>query len=257
MFSYPQIVSPINKKKTSFHLFHYTDIDSLKAILNNKTFRFTDLSKLDDMQEKESIQYNNRGYTTFVSCWTSASKESIPMWYLYSKGKPENMIRIELPANPFTEETAEEITDNQEPERCVNGLSIIRRYKNNSSILFKVEYTDIENDKKLKPIESSFLGVKQSKEFEIFITEVFPSLGYYKNNYWSFQREYRYILWYDGDDRNKIGDYLYLKLRDEIIKKMKIVTGPQFNKYEELLTLLVPYGIECKKSILTGKVKIN
>lgn len=67
---------------------HYTNIETLSLILKNRTLRFNRLDRVDDPEESNFISNGvNLGPYTFVSCWTEAKEESIPMWKMYTKGK--------------------------------------------------------------------------------------------------------------------------------------------------------------------------
>ncbi len=66
---------------------HYTNIETLSLILKNRTLRFNRLDRVDDPEESNFISSGvNLGPYTFVSCWTEAKEESIPMWKMYTKG---------------------------------------------------------------------------------------------------------------------------------------------------------------------------
>ena len=65
---------------------HYTNIEVLSLILKNRTLRFNRLDRVDDPEESNFISNGvNLGPYTFVSCWTEAKEESIPMWKMYTK----------------------------------------------------------------------------------------------------------------------------------------------------------------------------
>ena len=65
---------------------HYTNIETLSLILKNRTLRFNRLDRVDDPEESNFISNGvNLGPYTFVSCWTEAKEESIPMWKMYTK----------------------------------------------------------------------------------------------------------------------------------------------------------------------------
>ena len=57
------------------YLYHYTTVDTLKLILENKTFRFKSLENMDDSEEAETEDYGNLGRFCYVSCWTENSNE--------------------------------------------------------------------------------------------------------------------------------------------------------------------------------------
>ena len=81
------------------YLYHYTSVETLALILQNRTIRFNSLDRMDDLQEKETKDIKNIGQFIYVSAWTSEEKESIPMWNMYSS--LDAGVRIRLRTNPF------------------------------------------------------------------------------------------------------------------------------------------------------------
>lgn len=78
-------------------LYHYTSIEKLALILQNKTLRFNRIDKVNDPQASEYYQVKLPGKRFYVSCWTKNAEESIPMWQLYA-GAAEG-VRIEAVEN--------------------------------------------------------------------------------------------------------------------------------------------------------------
>ena len=71
---------------------HYSNIEVLSLILKNRTLRFNRLDRVDDPEESNFISNGvNLGPYTFVSCWTEAKEESVPMWKMYRK-MPEGQV---------------------------------------------------------------------------------------------------------------------------------------------------------------------
>lgn len=80
-------------------LYQYTNIEALASILENHTIRFNSLDKMDDLQEQMSADLKNAAKFVFISSWTKAQDELIPMWKLYTSLKKG--VRIGLPFCPF------------------------------------------------------------------------------------------------------------------------------------------------------------
>lgn len=80
-------------------LYHYTSLDSLALILENRTLRLMPLTSMDDPQESRTKDVENLGRFFFASCWTDEREESIPMWNMYSP--LASGVRISLPPLPF------------------------------------------------------------------------------------------------------------------------------------------------------------
>lgn len=81
-------------------IYHYTSIETLALILQNKTIRFTRLDHVDDPEE---YSFTKNGYDpskyVYVSCWTKSNIENIPQWIMYGNNKQG--IRIGLDSNIF------------------------------------------------------------------------------------------------------------------------------------------------------------
>ena len=66
-------------------LCQYTNIESLYKIISNKTIRFTRVDKVNDISEKDLLEIDNLYLRTYISCFSYDSKESIPLWSIYTK----------------------------------------------------------------------------------------------------------------------------------------------------------------------------
>ena len=182
------------------YLYHYTNIETLALILQNHTFRFNSLNKMDDLQEQETADLKNVGQFCYISSWTDDVDESIPMWNMYTS--INSGVRIKLKKHPFKfhENTADElrqvinapVTDNTNgtPLKSLIPFADMFRRKfiaagaTPENILHKVEYSS--DHEKLYP---QLVHVDGDK-FSIAL----GTLGKYKNTHWAFQNEWRYIL---------------------------------------------------------------
>lgn len=182
------------------YLYHYTNIDTLALILKNRTIRFNSLDKMDDLQEKETADLKKIGQFCYISSWTDDISESIPMWKMYAS--LDEGVRIKLRKNPFKQylNYIDEISKSfgtQTPSDSSNAsitsyIPLPEMFSNHffthqamtGDFLHKVEYTSDKN--KLYPKMVN----KDEKGQSIAIGE----LGKYKNPYWSFQKEWRYIF---------------------------------------------------------------
>lgn len=52
------------------HLYHYTNLKTLKLILENRTFRLSSLSRMDDPEEGETADLDKLGRFIYISSWT-------------------------------------------------------------------------------------------------------------------------------------------------------------------------------------------
>ena len=244
-------------------LFHYTSLEKLALILKNRTIRLNPLNKMDDKQEQRTADVPNIGKFVFVSAWTAEKDESIPMWMMYTDSKAG--VRIGLPPNPFrrhkiTKENAEkhglqfkaEEGDPTELDCFLDPLEMMSKgyvspQAMGGNILFKVQYT---NDKNL--LEPKVKEIDGEK-----ITGYLGKLGKHKNTYWSFQKEWRYLMQFIPmklsnpermekeaivtTNRMLAGlqdapiDYYDLEIDPESFSKMEIVISPQMTKGNQVL----------------------
>lgn len=179
------------------YLFHYTTIEKLALILKNKTIRLNALCNMDDLQEGRSKDLQKIGRFFFVSSWTDEEEESIPMWNMYTV--MDAGVRIGLPKNPFLRHQtkiddlrkifAASVEGEQDIDTFLNLTDLIRQgvfsvQAWGGDILTQVQYT---NDKKL--LEPQIV----STEGEKIILDT-GCIGKYKNMYWAFQKEWRYMM---------------------------------------------------------------
>lgn len=83
-------------------LYHYCSVETFELIMRNKTFRFSSLGVVDDMEESMTSDYEDIGKICFVSCWTDLEQESVEMWRTYTGGV--NGVRIGLPKFFFSKD---------------------------------------------------------------------------------------------------------------------------------------------------------
>lgn len=237
------------------YLYHYTSVETLEKILENKTFRFSSLLTVDDMAESKTKDFGNYGRFCYVSCWTSKTEETSSLWSEYTNKKG---VRIKLPKNIFP-----------------TVLDFPNIPKNNSNILIEGESGQkFEYTKGITKIES-IIGMT----FIPRITELFPVtytedkfllnlsvtsenridqtlIGRFKHkSIWEHQQEWRYKLFglpfsidefYDlhitaqfdsaiqslSKNSDLICESFDLPVNDEKFKDMEIVLSSLLNENE-------------------------
>ena len=253
-----------NIQEIPAELYHYTNLESLALILKNKTIRFSPLSTLDDPQEQETSDIPNFGHYFYASCWTDSNVESIPMWNMYAS--LESGVRIALPYFPFKRWGTERL--NISRAHCItnqpNGELSVRELKPGIEIqslglisAFRVIYTD--NAEQLKP------PITDQATGRFFINKT--SMGRYKNKYWEFQTEWRYLIdatdWcrYSTErpglefierrramlngDKTTAPNYIDLPLNATLFKEMTVTLSPKMSAGNQLLAeaLFNKYGV--------------
>lgn len=247
-------------KSTPDNLFHYTTINSLGFILKNHNIRFNNLCDMDDIDE--GIYSNLKwGKYFFVSSWTGEERESIEMWKMYSNDM--NGVRIKLRTYPFKEYDIRKTPRSPEHEIMKSLIPFEMIYNKNftfakyrqQEILHKVEYKDICT---VDSVRSSTPSIKHGfGSFEMDISKI----GKIKNEYWGFQKEWRYMLFVAPipgnlnpltheeinekiENMEKIPDLpfkdYYLNIEDKAYDEMEILIGPKTNDIDiKIVELLV------------------
>ena len=264
-------------------LYKYTTLESLALILKSKKIRLNPLTVMDDLQEAQSSDEIEYGKYVFISSWMDQPLESIAMWKLYS-----NMysgVRIGLKEKPFVKYTI----NKQDVERvypsaslegdsmdlivpieeCFNGNYLVMNFLYDKC-LEKVEYTD-----DIELLSPQIFNISQQG-----IEMKSAQLGKYKNTYWEFQNEERYVLRFLPLDVKKIApesnaaqmvynafmnqksfiDYYDLEIRDDAFVSMEITLSPQFTAGNRILleSLKEKYNPNLKvlDSALKDRVKL-
>lgn len=255
-----------------FKLHHYTSVESLEAILHNRTIRFSPLSKVNDTNEGETADLGNIGKYIFASCWTSNSNEKIDMWNLY--GDNFKGVRITIPFPIFNEFYCKEL--GELPMLIDFEKSFFEKYlvlpTTDRNFIVPIKYSDDQN--KLNPLTSISLG-----ELDILI---YSQIGTYKSKYWNFEEESRFLI-YTIPSKNKIElnsefpvrigegielmtigydcgiDKMDLKINEEAFNQMEVTVGPKADDivYQEILNYksLFNKNLRIRKSVLAGKIR--
>jgi hypothetical protein len=249
------------EQKSPEFLYHYTSINTLGHILKNKNIRFNNLCTLDDMDEG-IFDGTEWGKYCFVSSWTSEKKESIEMWKMYSSDM--NGIRIRLKSYPFEDY---EVDQHKViiPEDEYDSKRYLISMDNQENLLHKVIYDHIKKVDIMKNINPL---IKEYEEAESFIYNT-EKIGIYKNIYWKFQKEWRYVLhilpfdWTVATNPRHLYNHInmlpnlpfsdyYLSLDKKAFNSMEILVGPRANDIDiKIVELLV------KEYNPTAKIKIS
>lgn len=254
------------------YLYHYTNLETLALILNNKTICFNNLLNVDDVEEAETNDMGKFGRFIYVSCWTEDDEESIPLWNLYT----HNMhgVRIRMPEFPFKKYRYKK-GDYFLSEEVETYINIKKVYDENRAgivadqpHLIKVEYTN-DNEKLFPKIKSescqgaikNYLeakSMKDIKEKELKISYSFKDMGKYKRENWNFQQEWRYIISLSPmglqdanppsfekhqemirriEDKDLEPPYkqIFLELDEDVLNGMEIVFGPRMSEAEKII----------------------
>lgn len=183
-------------------LHHYTSIETLALILKSGRIRFNRLDKVNDLMESEKYGEYDFSKLLFVSCWTSASQESIPLWNMYSNMKG---VKITLPLDPFHYKTFKpvvvgafhfdkEITSFFSPEEIITEKYYVspQIIENKEAFITPVTYLP---DEEFINAKKQAVTISHSSEapYEYKIKSI-PKLAGLKSLRWRFEEEVRYII---------------------------------------------------------------
>lgn len=264
---FADFLKAVSKTHTWYH--HYTSLDNLQKILENKTFKMTRgvSRKLNDLHESIYKGDENIWEKTYITCFNysgenkinyknhrkinSRLEENMAMWELYGKPKTD-AVRITIPQETFKALSKSE---------CIIDSEIL------SSGAINVFSTDVfytrGNSKSLDPKSQIHINktiifdIGKEKLFNFFAKPEFT--GCVKNYAWHYEDEVRIISQVGiGFKYEAKEDFVFLKIPECLLKTFKITTGPSFTKFRELKKLLKSYpGITYTKSLLDGNVNFN
>ena len=256
------------------YLYHYTSLETLALILENRTLCLNNLTCVDDMDEAETADMGKFGRFVNVSCWTSDKKESIPLWKMYTPDM--HGVRIKLPPFPFKKYTYHKgeyfFSDSKDAETYIN---VERVYNDNRAIivadqprLIKVEYTD-DLSLLFPKIETVSLTPDPiTGKVNYSINFSYLTVGKYKMTTWEFQKEWRYIMTCIPVGMQEAGsktfklqrelltrlkdpsqkapyEKFFLDLDENAVQEMEVLFGPRMTDAEKILTkaLLEKHGL--------------
>ena len=263
-------------------LFHYTSLETLALILENRTLCFNNLMNVDDVEEAETADMGLFGKYVNVSCWTEEESESIALWNLYTPNM--HGVRIKLPLFPFKKYSYKkgQFFLTEDIETYINIEKIYHEDKGsivaNQPQLVRVEYTD--DASLLIPVVRTCTppsavqqylqatNLRDIKDTHLSVKYAFDNLGKYKRTQWAFQKEWRYLITSSPmgvresypstlqkqqemirrlENKNQKAPYkqLFLELDSNALKIMEVLLGPRMTTAEKILAkaLLEKHGL--------------
>jgi hypothetical protein len=247
------------------YLYHYTTMETARLILENRTIRFNNLNRTDDVLESQTSDAGIAGKYVFVSCWSPNPLENILLWAMYSGGF--SGVRLRMRFDPFLDilKSIKDIipaildstsTASKPTLRMVIPLEHITNGKYTCIAPFVdqafgydscvVKYTD-----DLELLKPKILEMKGS-----IISYNFKAVGEYKSKEWEIQNEVRYKIYavpvkiwnfINGDNRHNVVfeglvsmirnedlpiKYIDLDIDEDAFKDMEIMIGPKVDNDE-------------------------
>lgn len=254
------------------YLYHYTSVETLEKILENKTIRFSSLINVDDTEEILTASGSNFGKYCFVSSWTDIEEESIPFWSEYTKDMTG--VRIKLHTLPF-------YTNRVINQHYCNGVPFDTYYpkelfeRDNICCYYmmpfcrKVQYTNDINKIRIPDIiQADYVGDSKYKNIQANFMEI----GKYKSKCWAFQSEWRYCMFFipvdmnvgnvnlDTSPNNLNLDFTYydVPISKKDFNNMEIVLGPKMSvenkkRVIDKVTMFCPTANVCESQL---KIKL-
>ena len=209
---------------------HYTSIPTFLKILQTKCFRFNRIDNVNDLEEKEFLQQNDNYRRTFISCFTDYTRESIPMWKIYTTPETGIMLKIKFSEGHSVDELFEKNTmyantstvfpiDSGNVKKLMNSAWRVKLS------VGKISYTD-------KRIPTCLHVKEENKYYDI------PDyFGLEKRTAWKYERELRYRAIIRAAQVNTPAEFeeigsLFGKINFSAIDKITVVFNPWINKEE-------------------------
>lgn len=251
--------------------------------MKNKTFRFSSLDIVDDMEEAMTADYENIGKICFVSCWTDLVQESVEMWRTYTGS--DNGVRIGFPKEFFKSESNEE-----------NVLNLAKRIGDEYDVYLSPPYfpelipvTYTQDDYLINlPVSKVINDVckKCGSSMSNFSLDT-RYLGRFKRDYWTGQSEWRYKLtaipqeYYRNNEKGKYlkgkpsdmvelmkkdliqmsfdNDYIDFPFNENAFKDMEILLSPLNSEEDsaQVRNIIEQYGPSIEVEIKPSEMKIR
>ena len=222
---------------------HFTSVDVLEKIISSRTLRFARLDQVNDPEEADAVDLPLAASSVFVSCWTDAERDALPMWSMY--GDHFTGVRISLPSNMFAGRKKPNVFEDGGALLTFDGSCEIERALpamggKGCAIIGpnKVHYTDDVRYRRPQMVHRS-RGRAQVVPFD---------LGMVKGLDWAFEEEWRFkisLLSFEGnypDDAyfNEITldlatypvttDHLLVPLDPSALDEMEVMVGPKADR---------------------------
>ena len=259
-------------------LFHYTTIDTLALILNNRSIKFNRLDQLDDKTECEAFSDFNPLRYIFSSSFTDDPNENIALWKMYAD--MERGVRLEFESSTMFSPKSTPLS-----KHSITGSLP-------TSIYTAIKSSDIINEDFIlvfwEPLEDHSLGqgiylrkinyINNIKDIYSSLIRTSPSIsysprefGYLKSTYWQFQREVRLLIYTFPnascqEEFNKIilyrrelkTTFILVPLSKFAIDNLNIVLSPKAPEASRLIVESLTRGLEnvsIQDSVLKNKIR--
>lgn len=221
--------------------FHYTTLNAINKILENKTIRISSFDRFNDKKDTEQFSSLLEQKQHYSLCFSTGKNENLSLWYLYS-GVNGKGGRISLTYNKLTEFINKGefylVEYDYENNRSIGVSLPLTNGKNMRFQLRDILYSHCDRDGMYVDLKYNTMTNYDNVLIEEYDKYKFNTLGFHKSLIWYYEKESRLMIELVGDaakaiDENK--NYaIFWKLTDEQIKYFKIMCGPEIADKSEL-----------------------
>ena len=226
------------KNKSNVKLYHYSNIDTIKSILDTRTIWLGSVNGMNDYLEKEIVKRFKKDKRLFFSSF-SKIEENLAMYKMYSKDERGVMLSVSYDLASEIVEFAKE-SDGRFKAFIVRDNKITEEQINIDLYWTSVCYKDLHSNYIFYDGNENrnFIGVMNNDQF-VGITKLFG---------WEYEREVRLCAETDKDlaDNEKLA----IRLPDIFFRRMEITTSPIFdiNRNRENYTYLKTHDVRMNHS---------
>lgn len=234
------------------HLYHYTSVETLLLILSNRTIRFTALKNMNDPIEGYTTEYSEARSYVFASCWTAEAREELPMWKMYTDLQG---VRFKMPIDLFNTTKSLSVTKCSKSGNYLIASELDKPYGINQENMDTTDInkafgpTHIEYYESKDALAKDIITRNEKSDFEMPEINL-NLLGQRKLDYWRFEKEYRFRLFYadaimlagsvdvldKGFKNNAITTpHVDVNFNSECLEGIEIILGPMTNKAKKEL----------------------
>ncbi|MEX1376502.1 MAG: hypothetical protein AB1Z23_03400 [Eubacteriales bacterium] len=225
---------------------HYTNMSNLKKILDDKTWKLTNILSMNDKKESTRLGIDGgierRDFSTFyLASFSNMRRESHAMWHIYGTPKikegisdlqiKKNKVLIDLKKDVFFNSDNFEIDyfhywDGKNFRKCMYNKKIpLKNFDNylRTCLFAKINYYDSKDEifEKSYSYTSSIKGLGIGRVINI------SNFGRIKTRSWEYEKEIRLLAGASFFPHAPYEEsYLLLRLKDKFFEKMKIILSP-------------------------------
>lgn len=266
------------------YLYHYTSLETLLLILEHNTFRFNRLDRMNDPFEGYSSLFLDSRQCVFATSWTSEERDELPMWKIYSN---LSGIRLRMPIDLFDHIGNFKVVKMERANNFLIKSDLNKSYKiERQPLPYEVKKSsdkDFVSNCVYGPSKVGYFETKESLEKGVVLKKQDVGFDFYEINlnligqkkldYWSFEKEYRYRIFFGnsimlaGSDKvlNEfltnspvMTEFVDVQYKPGSLENIEIVLGPNadIEAKEKIEKLLNKEGVK-NYEILKSKIQIR